>query len=258
MNILFIGDVVGKSGRKSVCDLLSRINNSKYKMDLVICNAENSAHGKGITSKIYQELLDYGVDVITMGNHTYSKKEIYEFIDDADKLVVPYNIKDRKGEGYRFFNVKGKKVCVINMLGKDLMGDYMNNPYEAMKELLPKIKDTDIKILDFHAESTAEKRIFFEIFKNDLDAFIGTHTHIPSADEDIIDGCAYITDVGMCGSYKSIIGRDIDESINMYITGEKSRYTVAESDPIVNACVLHFDEDNNFKIKAIRRVQIRP
>ena len=82
--------------------------------------------------------------------------------------------------------------------------------------------------------------------------------NIPSADEDIIDGCAYITDVGMCGSYKSIIGRDIDESINMYITGEKTHYTIAESDPIVNACVLHFDEDNNFKIKAIRRVQIRP
>lgn len=256
MNILFIGDVVGKSGRKAVCDLLSRISNSIYKMDFVICNAENSAHGKGINENIYKDLLNAGVDCITMGNHTYSKKEIYDFIDDADKLIVPYNIKNRKGEGYRFFNLNGKKVCVINMLGKDLMGDYMTDPYKAMKELLPKIKDADIKILDFHAESTAEKRIFFEIFKNDLDAFIGTHTHIPSADEDIIDGCAFITDVGMCGSYRSIIGRDIDESIKMYTTGEKTHYTVAEDEPIINACVIHFDE--NYKLKAIKRVQVRP
>ena len=255
MNILFIGDIVGKVGRNAVCDLLSDLK-KKYNIDFTIANAENSAHGKGITSKIYEELIDAGINAVTMGNHTYSKKEILDYIDNADKMIVPYNIKNRKGEGYRFFYINNTKICVINLLGKDLMGDYMDKPYDAMIEILPNIKDSDIKILDFHAESTAEKRIFFEIFKNDLDAFVGTHTHIQTADEDIINDCAFISDVGMCGSYKSIIGRDINESKDMYLYNTKTHYTVAESDAIVNACVLEFDDKN--KIKNIKRIQIRP
>lgn len=254
MNILFIGDIVGKTGRNSVCDLLNNIK-KQYDIDFTVANAENSAHGKGITESIYNQLIDAGVDAITMGNHTYSKKEIYNFIDRADKMIVPYNFKERKGEGYRIFNVKNKEICIINLLGKDLMGDYMYEPYLAMKEIVAEKCKTDITLLDFHAESTAEKRIFFELFKNDIDIFVGTHTHIQSADESIIDGTAFITDVGMCGSYNSIIGRDINESINMYVNKVKTHYTVAEGEPIFSACVINID-DNNI-VKDIKRILIK-
>ena len=254
MNILFIGDIVGKTGRNSVCDLLNNIK-KQYNIDFTIANAENSAHGKGITESIYNQLIDAGVDAITMGNHTYSKKEIYYFIDRADRMIVPYNFKDRKGEGYRFFNINNKKICIINLLGKDLMGEYMNEPYSAMKEILLNKKESDVTLLDFHAESTAEKRIFFELFKNDIDIFVGTHTHVQSADESIIDGTAFITDVGMCGSYDSIIGRDIDESINMYVNKAKTHYTVAEGNPIFSACVINVDDNNT--VKDIERILIK-
>ena len=256
MNILFIGDIVGKVGRNAVCDLLSDLKN-KYSIDFTICNGENSAHGKGITSKIYNQLIESGIDAITMGNHTYSKKEIIDHIKDLDRLIVPSNIKNKVGNGYRVFNINNKKICVINLLGKDLMGEYMDSPYEELKKILISLpKDIDIKLLDFHAESTAEKRIFFELFKKDINIFIGTHTHIQTADEDIINGSAYISDVGMCGPYLSIIGRDINESIEKYVYNTKTQYTVSENDAIVCGCVIKVDDNN--KIESIERIQIRP
>lgn len=254
MNILFIGDIVGKIGRNSVCDLLNDIK-KQYSIDFTIANAENSAHGKGITKSIYDQLINAGIDAITMGNHTYSKKEIFDFVDYADKLIVPYNFVDRKGKGYRFFNINNKKICIINLLGKDLMGNYMTDPYDSMKEILSKKEDSDIILLDFHAESTAEKRIFFELFKKDINVFIGTHTHIQTADEDIIDGSAYITDVGMCGSYNSIIGRDINESIDMYVNHTKTHYKVAEGNPIFCGCVVNISDHN--VVKSIKRILIK-
>lgn len=256
MNILFIGDIVGKIGRNLVCDFLKTIKKD-YSIDFTIANAENSAHGKGITKSIYNQLINSGVDAITMGNHTYSKKEIFEFIDNADHLIVPHNFINRKGVGYRVFDINNKKICVINLLGKEFMGDYMHSPYKVMKNILSEIKNIniDIKILDFHAETTAEKRIFFEIFKNDIDIFIGTHTHIQTADDCLIDGKAYITDVGMCGPYNSILGRDIEESKEKYIFNSKTHYTVSNNSGIFCACVIFVD---NCEIKGIKRIQIRP
>lgn len=256
MKILFLGDIVGRSGRNKVCDLLNSLK-EKYNIDFTIVNGENSAHGKGITESIYNQLITAGVDAITMGNHTYSKKEIRSFIDLADKLVVPYNIVDKKGEGYRIFNVDGVKICVINFLGKELMGDYVDDPYTSMNQLITQLnkEDIDIKIMDFHAETTAEKRIFFEIFKEYIDVFIGTHTHIQTADDTLINGKAYITDVGMCGPYNSIIGRDINESVQKYIYQVKTHYTVSEDDAIICGCVIEIKDK---KIVGFERIQIRP
>ena len=258
MNILFLGDIVGKVGRKAVCDLLVDLK-EKYSIDFTIANAENAAHGKGIVESIYNELIDAGIDAITMGNHTYSKREVYDFIDEADKLIVPYNFVDRKGEGYRIFEHNNKRICIVNLLGKELMGNYMHSPYKSFKNLIIELdkQNIDIKILDFHAETTAEKRIFFEIFKNDINVFIGTHTHIQTADENIIDGKAYITDVGMCGPFNSILGRDIDESIKRYVYDTKTHYTVSDSPALVCGVVISVDDSNN-KIKKIERFQIKP
>lgn len=255
MKLLFIGDIVGKKGREAIRDFLPSIK-EKYNIDFTIANGENSAHGKGITKKIYNELLSYGIDCITMGNHTYSKKEILEDISDLDKLIVPENIITKQGNGYRIFKIDGIKICVANFLGEAFMGDYMSSPYNAMSKVLKEIKDKhDILVVDFHGESTAEKRIFLEYFINDIDVLIGTHTHIQTADEDIIKGSAFISDVGMCGPYDSIIGRDIKESIDQTVNKIKTHYTISENKAIFCAAVIEFDKN---KVYSIERIQIRP
>lgn len=256
MKILFLGDIVGKKGREVIRDSLYELKN-KYKPDFIIANGENVAHGKGITLKTYNELVNYGIDAITMGNHTYSKKELKDSIDEMNRLIVPNNIVDKVGEGYRIFEVLNKKICVCNILGEAFMGEYMTNPYESFKE----IKDSttaDIYFVDFHAEATAEKRIFAEYFKNDLDVVVGTHTHVQTADECILyDNVAFISDVGMCGPFYSVIGRDIEESIKGHVHKEKTKYTISESDPVLCAVIIEFNDITNKPIN-IDRIQIRP
>jgi len=259
MRILFIGDIVGKSGRDIVSSLLYTLK-TENKADLVIANGENSAHGKGITYKIYKQLIADGVDYITMGNHTFSKSEILEHIDEMKCLVVPYNHSKRSGGNY-YLNIqyKGLKICLTNILGEVLIGETSVSPYVAMKQVLDDTKNdnVDIYFVDFHAETTAEKRIFLEYFKNDIDIVVGTHTHIQTADEQIIDDCAFISDVGMCGSYYSVIGRDIKESVEQKVFGIKSQYTIAEGPAILNAVVIEID-DKLKKPVDIKRIQIRP
>ena len=255
MKILFLGDIVGKRGREVIRDLLSSLK-EKYKPDFIIANAENAAHGKGLTFKLYNELLSYGIDAMTMGNHTYSKREIYDHIDSMDKLIVPYNINDRVGEGYRIFEVNGKKICLCNLLGQVMMGEYMSNPFEAYNEILDKTK-ADIYFVDFHGEATAEKRLFVEYFKDDIDVCVGTHTHIQTADEDILyEKIAFISDVGMCGPYYSIIGRNIEESMKAYLGQEKTHYETCETDPILCGVLIDFNSIN--VPNDIIRIQIRP
>ena len=256
MRILFLGDIVGKKGREVIRDSLALLKD-KYRPDLLIANGENSAHGKGITSKIYNELISYGVDLITMGNHTYSKKEIKDTILDHSNLIVPLNIKERVGNVYKLFNINSKKVCVVNLLGEALMGDFMTSPFEAYKSFVDEVK-ADIYIVDLHAESTAEKRLFAEYFKDNVNVVVGTHTHIQTADECILyNKIAFISDVGMCGPYDSIIGREINESIMKNIYHEKTRYEISDADPILCGVVIDINDDNN-KAYNIERIQIRP
>ena len=256
MNLLFLGDCVGKRGREVIRDLLPSIKH-KYNIDFTIANGENAAHGKGITLKIYNELLSYGIDAITMGNHTYSKKELINDISSMNKLIVPNNINEKIGQGYRIFDVCGKKLCVSNILGAVMMGDYMSDPYLSFQEILDHTK-ADIYFVDFHGEATAEKRIFAEYFGDSLQAVVGTHTHIQTADEAILNhNTAFISDVGMCGPYFSIIGRSIDESIKRTVLKETTHYTVSESDPILCGVYIEFSNDTNKPVK-IERIQIRP
>lgn len=256
MKILFLGDIVSKKGREVIRDSLASLKD-KYKPDFVIANGENAAHGKGITSKIYNELLGYGIDAITMGNHTYAKRELLDSIDSMDKLIVPYNINDKVGEGYRIFEINGKKICVCNLLGQAFMGDYMTSPFEAYEEIHNNTQ-ADIYFVDFHGEATAEKRIFVEYFKNDVDVVVGTHTHVQTADECILyDNIAFISDVGMCGPYESIIGRNIEESIKGHVLHEKTKYETCESDPMLCAVLIEFNDSTNKPVD-IERIQIRP
>ena len=162
MRILFIGDIVGKSGRDIVSSLLYSLKKDNN-IDLVIANAENAAHGKGITNKIYKELINNGIDYITMGNHTYSKSEINEHIEDMDRLVVPYNHSKRTTDNYyRIISFKGIKFCLTNILGNALMGEANLSPYESFEKVVEDTKElnSDFYFVDLHAETTAEKRVF--------------------------------------------------------------------------------------------------
>ena len=259
MKILFIGDIVGKSGRDIVSSLLySRKKDNN--IDLVIANGENSAHGKGITYKIYNQLIDNGVDYITMGNHTYSKSEINEKMADMDKLIVPYNHEKRTTNNfYKMINIKGIKICLTNILGNVLMGESNMKPYEAFDKVLnhTKVFEPNFYFVDLHAETTAEKRVFVEHYKDVAKVVIGTHTHVQTADERLIDDCAFISDVGMCGAYESVIGRDINESIQANVLETKTHYSVAEGESVFSGVIIEIDEIKKKPI-SIERIQIRP
>ena len=259
MKILFLGDIVGKSGRDIVSSILYGLK-KEYGADLVIANAENSAHGKGITYKIYKQLLNEGIDYISMGNHTFSKAEIYNHIEDMDRLVIPYNHSKRTTDNYyKMITYKGIKFCLTNILGSVLMPEANSDPYTAFKAVLEKTEQLspDFYFVDLHAETTAEKRLFLEYFKDKAKIVLGTHTHVQTADEAILDGCAFISDAGMCGSYRSVIGRDIEESIKSGIEKEKTVYTIASGVGIHCGVVIEIDDKNRIPV-SIHRIQIRP
>ena len=256
MKVLFLGDIVGKKGREVIRDFLPSLK-EKYKADIVIANGENAAHGKGITYKLYNEILSYGVDVITMGNHTFSKKEIIDYLDVMPKLICPINHISKQGKGYRVFNVNKESICIINVLGLFVQEEYATSPYQQINKVLDSLKNKNVDyiLVDMHGEATAEKRLFVEYYKNKVTAVLGTHTHVQTADERIIGNAGFISDVGMCGPYDSIIGRDINECIKKMINNEETRYTIADSEPMLNGVYL---ELTNKRCTHIERIRILP
>lgn len=247
LSVLFFGDIVGRPGRDALKLLLQE--QEKYfgeKFDFIIANVENASHGFGLTLKNHDELLNAGVNIMTSGNHIWDKKDIYQFIDESPSLIRPYNYhKTARGVGYKLFN---DKILVINLLGKTFMQP-VNCPFQAIEELSKELNFEDkIVIVDFHAEATAEK-ISFGKYASSLgvNAVIGTHTHVQTADEKIFDeNCAYITDAGFTGAYDSVIGMDFEASLKRLITSIPERFDVAESSTIqVNAVKLTFSADSN-------------
>lgn len=241
LKILFFGDVVGKLGRNAITDYLAE-NKSKY--DFVILNAENASHGFGLTQKNYNQMISAGVDCFTSGNHIWDKKEIFNYIDDADKLIRPMNYPEgTKGVGYRIFNVGEHKICVMNFLGRvfmqpmDSQWKILENNIKAIKEITPNI------FIDFHAEATAEKICFARYCSSyGVSAVVGTHTHVQTADEQIINGLAYITDVGFCGAQNSVIGMEYVTSLARMTTCMPERFEVAHDNvAILNAVEITID-----------------
>ena len=257
MKILFIGDIVGKSGREIVSSTLSSI---KEDYDIIIANGENSAHGKGITYKIYQQLLSWGIDYITMGNHTYSKQEIHDHISEMDRLIVPYNHEKRTTDNYyKIIKWKDITFCLCNILGFAFMNESNMEPYPAFEKILEETENMNIDfyMVDLHGEATSEKRLFLEYFKEKARIVLGTHTHVQTADADLIDGCAFISDVGMCGAYHSIIGREVDSTIEQFIHKNPAKYAIAEGPAIFCGVSITIDEKKKIPI-AIDRIRIRP
>ena len=257
MRVLAIGDLVGENGVKKLKDTLPKIREQE-KIDFVIVNAENSAGGMGITTKIFNELKELKVDAITMGNHTWGKKDIFSFVDDS-KLLRPANYAPNvPGHGYGIFDCKGKKICVVNLIGRTDMNVLSENPFLKMNDILNEVKGkVDIIILDFHAEATAEKIAMGYYLDGKITAMFGTHTHVQTADEQILEsGTGYITDIGMTGPIKSVIGMDYGASIKRFETTLPEKYKLAEGECILNAVEFEIDDETN-KVTEVKRIFIK-
>ncbi|WP_147802294.1 TIGR00282 family metallophosphoesterase [Alkalicoccus halolimnae] len=256
MKIMFIGDIVGSPGRDIWKEYASKLK-AKYKPDLTIVNGENAAAGKGITKKIYHELLEAGADVLTMGNHTWDKKEIFDFIDGADKMVRPANFPEgAPGTGLQFIKGLRKKAAVINLQGRTFMPP-IDCPFRKADELIAIAeKETSVIFVDFHAEATSEKQALAWYLDGRVSAVIGTHTHVPTADERVLpSGTAYLSDAGMTGPYDGILGMEKEVIINKFITGLPGKFEVTKGRSQLNGVILDID-DQTGKAVSVKRIHI--
>ena len=254
MKVLAIGDLVGECGLKKLSEEIGRIK-KENDIDFTIVNGENVAEGMGITKKLFDGIINAGVDVVTMGNHTWGKKEIFSFIDNP-KVIRPANLPEGVcGKGFGIYECKNKKIAVINLLGRTDMGILSENPFVKASKILEEIKDkADIVILDFHAEATAEKIAMGYYLDGKVSVVFGTHTHVQTADEKILSsGTGYITDIGMTGPKESVIGMDIEASLKRFVTTLPEKYRVAEGKAMLNGVIFEID-DENCKTKKIIRI----
>ena len=257
MNILVIGDIVGAPGMEALRRNISKLK-QEFNIDFTIANGENSADGMGITLKILKDMYALGVDVVTMGNHTWGKKDIFTFIDD-DLINRPANYsRGVVGKGYHIYNQNGKNICVVNLIGRTDMGVQSDNPFSKMEDILNEVKGkADIIIVDFHAEATAEKIAMKHFLDGKVTAIFGTHTHVQTADEEVTaKGTAYITDIGMTGPKNSVIGMDVDASVKRFVTSLPERYKLAEGNCILNGCIIEIN-DENCRAISVERVNIK-
>lgn len=257
MRILFIGDIVSSLGRDIVKQYLPRLKDH-YRPDFTIINGENSAGGRGITQKIYYELLEIGAQAVTLGNHTWDNKEIFDFIDDAKRLVRPANFPEGSpGEGLKIIEHQGKKVAVISVQGRTFM-PAIDDPFRTAEKLVEKAREvTPYIFVDFHAEASSEKLAMGWFLDGKASAVVGTHTHIQTADERILSkGTAYLTDVGMTGPYDEIIGVDKEAVIRKFMTAMPVRFDFSKSGrPQLSGVVIDLDDKTGFG-KKIERVLI--
>ncbi len=257
MKVLFIGDIVGKNGRQTAKNLLPNLV-SRYKLDLVIANGENIAGGFGITEKTAGELFDSGVNIITTGNHVWDKKEAVPYIAKEMRILRPLNYPpDVPGSGSILLTLPNKeKAGIINISGRVFMNT-LDCPFRAGKSEVEKLKqETNIIIIDFHAEATSEKIAFGYYMDGKASAVIGTHTHVQTADEKILpEGTAYITDVGMTGPQISVIGIEKEQILQRFLTQMPRKYDVAGGKGLLSAVVIEID-DKSGKTVAIQRLQL--
>lgn len=256
MKILAVGDVVGEGGLNYLRDVLPALK-EKEEIDFVIVNGENVAGGMGITEKFYRRILNAGADVVTMGNHTWAKREVFQFIND-EKLIRPANYpKEIAGKGYRIYTCKDKRIAVANFLGRTNMGILTENPFLEADAILKEVKNkADIIVFDFHAEATAEKIAFANYVDGRATIVFGTHTHVQTADEGILPkGTGYITDIGMTGPIDSVIGMDKKASMKRFVTTLPEKYQLAQGNCKLNSCLFYIN-DETCRTERITRINM--
>lgn len=256
MKILFFGDVVGRLGRGAVKRFLDE-NREEIAPDLIVANADNIAGGKGPTIATYQEMLEIGVDVMTSGDHIWDNKDAIEIIAKKEgKLLRPENYPDIcPGKGHIEVEVNGRKVLVACFLGRTWTKEGLDSPFISADKVLADTK-ADIIIYDFHSEATSEINAFGWDFAGKVSALLGTHTHVQTADEKIMDTTAYISDVGFCGPHHSVIGVKPEDSIALFRTGIQRSLNLAKGASQVNAVLVEIDDKNGQAIKIDRINQV--
>ena len=254
MKILFIGDIVGSPGREAVRVLVPKLKKDKS-IDIVIANAENSAGGTGLIPKVAEELFGYGCDCLTTGDHIWRRSEVLKIIDHP-YVLRPANLAPNiPGKGYCILNKNNLKVGVINLQGRVFM-PAIDCPFRTARDIIPIIKkETNTILVDIHAEATSEKVAMGYFLDGLVSAVVGTHTHIQTADEKLLKGgTAYISELGMCGPYDSVIGQEKSKIIERFLTGMPTRFEVASSDVQLHGAVIDIDETTGKAIK-IERIQ---
>lgn len=254
MNILVIGDVVGRPGRGVIKNLLPRLQRDKN-IDFTICNAENAAGGRGLTNDVKDELLGAGIDVLTMGNHVWDNKNIFTFIDDEPRLIRPANYPGPcPGQGYHIYKAGfNKNVAVINVSGRMFLPP-LDCPFQAVRDILKEMGGSaDYIIVDIHAEATSEKLALGYYLDGQVSAVLGTHTHIQTSDERILPkGTAYITDLGMTGPIHSILGMEIDPIVEKFLNGRPTRFDVAGGSAQMQGVSIELNENNRTAVSIER------
>ena len=252
IRIFFIADIVGEPGRQIVTALLPDLR-KKYNLDLVVANGENAAGGKGLTPKCAEELWNSGIDVLTLGNHSFDRKEIFEILSDR-RILRPANYPaETPGQGYNLYYPRSQPVAVINLLGRVFLS-LVDCPFRWLQDNIAEIrKTTPIILVDFHAEITSEKQAFGYFADGKVSAVIGTHTHVPTADERILaNGCGYITDCGMTGPLDGVIGIEKEIIIKKYLTLIPQQYRVATGSAVMDTILLEIGFDGKTQ-KIIRQ-----
>ena len=255
LKILCLGDVVSNEG-VNYLENGGRLRKLRQRLgaDLVIVNGENSAEGNGITPESATRLYDCGADVITGGNHTWRRKEIHSFLDDEEYMIRPLNYPaEAAGMGYVIVNVSGCRVLVLNVAGNVYL-EPVAPPAEAVERVLKNEKGKyDIAVCDIHAEATSEKLFFARYFDGRISAVFGTHTHVPTADIQILPGgTGYITDLGMCGSTNGILGVKTECIIHKFTVRTPVKFEPAVGNPMLNGAVFHIDENTHRCVHAER------
>lgn len=262
MKVIFIGDIVGKSGRDAVYENMPTIK-QKYSPDVIIANAENSASGYGLTKKISLELFQSGVDVITLGNHAWDQREMLSYIEECPKIIRALNYpKGVPGKGFYKLSLEdGRSLIVMQVMLRLFMGISLDDPFNAIQESLKTEflgSTSNFILIDMHGETTSEKNAFGHFVDGKVTAVLGTHTHIPTADAKIMDnGTAYQTDVGMTGDYNSVIGMTKENPIHGFTKGYRAegRFTPANGKGKICGCYIESD-DNTGLAKYIEAFQL--
>lgn len=256
MRLLMIGDVVGSVGRKMLKETLPELKKS-YHPDVMIVNGENSAiNGRGITQEIVQEFWDLGIDAITLGNHAWDQKQIFDFIEKEPYLIRPANFPPGiPGSGMTTISTDKGKLTLINLIGRTFLGPY-DCPFRCVDELLEKIPNNHYIFVDFHAETTAEKASLAWYLDGRVSALVGTHTHVQTADDRILPkGTGYLTDVGMVGAYDGVLGMEKEAVIRRFLTQLPVRFEVAKGRTQFNAVLFDFSLQTKKTVK-IQRIRI--
>ena len=257
MKILCIGDVVGRPGRQAILELLKPLK-EELAIDFTVINAENSAGGSGLTSRIAKQLLNTGANVLTLGDHVWDQKELQVYLEEVDNVIRPANFPEgTPGKGWCVVKAdNGKEVAVVNLLGRVFMRYQVECPFKKLKEIVDEAKKTTpIVVVDMHAETTSEKVALGHFIDGEVSVLFGTHTHIQTADEKILEKhTAYITDLGMTGPNDSVIGQEKTHIIKRFLTSMPTKFQVAENNAVLQGIVVNVD-DTTGRAVSIERIQ---